>query len=735
VSILTVDRPGAAPSAGDRDTDDGGREIAYQPRRRTFGAPVQVVLAYVVLVVLIPPTYIIGPLGAVGTPATVLALGALVLWGIAVVTPGDYLCRTVVPVRVVTVLLIGTMFVSYALAHMHYIPAVELLASDRAMLQALSWVGIGLLAAEGLRDRDEVYRVLRTLVAVVAIMAMVGLLQFRFGTDLAAWVGRIPGLHANTDLVSIQDRSGFRRPAGTATHPIEFGCVIAMVLPLALHLARFDLVRTTARRWLPLAAIAIGIPVAVSRSAVLAAVVACVVIFVGLEPRLRPRALGAVAAFILATYATTPGLLGTLRSLFVNFNSDTSITYRTSDYKVVGEYIQQSPWFGRGPGTFLSDVYIVLDNQYLMSAIEVGLVGLAVVIVYLLATAFLGRGVRHRSDVPAVRDLGQALAAGSVASAVATVTFDAFSFRMFAGLIPLCLGLAGALWMMQRSGERLIGSDLSLDGGWPALSGFVAPEDRPDPPVDEWREELASAVIDRDSAARMGEAIAPVASVTGSVDETCQDADDDEPAIGNIAGSSGPAAQFEDRDGEVVPPRETDGETAGDGDRVHTHDLRQLFALAGAGIALLVLAILPLTMDRGDGGATATQAEQVSPGRRPAPTTSTTTATMPTVAQPSGVAGRPPRSRGSTPTTRSTPTTTRTAPTTRTSPTTAPSSGRTTLPIPSTPGTTAPTGTTTVTSPATTTTAPPTTTTTPPETTTTTATTTTTTDGTSPAPP
>jgi O-antigen ligase len=730
VSILTVDRPGAAPSAGDRDADDGGREIAHRTGRRTFGAPVQIILTYVVLVVLIPPTYIIGPLGAVGTPATVLALGALVLWGIAVVTPGDYLCRTVVPVRVVTGLLIGTMFVSYALAHMHYMPAVELLASDRAMLQALSWVGIGLLAAEGLRDRDEVYRVLRTLVAVVAIMAIVGLLQFRFGTDLAAWAGRIPGLHANTDLVSIQDRSGFRRPAGTATHPIEFGCVIAMVLPLALHLARFDLVRTTARRWLPLAAIAIGIPVAVSRSAVLAAVVACVVIFVGLEPRLRPRALGAVAAFILATYATTPGLLGTLRSLFVNFNSDTSITYRTRDYKVVGEYIQQSPWFGRGPGTFLSDVYIVLDNQYLMSAIEVGLVGLAVVFAYLLATAFLGRGFRHRSDEPAVRDLGQALAAGSVASAVATVTFDAFSFRMFAGLIPLCLGLAGALWMMQRSGERLIGADRSLDGEWPYLSGFVAPADRPDPPVDEWREELAASIIDRDGATRAGVAIAPVAAVTGSIDETYQDADDDEPAIGRILGSSGPVAQVEDGDGAVVPPLETNGETAEDSDRVHTHDLRQLFALAGAGIALLGLAILPLTMDRGDGGVTATQAEQGWPSRRPAPTTSTTTATMPTVAQPSSVAGRPPRSSGSTPTTR-------TAPTTPRSPTTAASSGGTAPPVPSTPGTTAPTGTTTIPSPETTTTVPPTTTTTPPETTTTTTatTTTTTTAGTSPAPP
>ena len=65
-------------------------------------------------------------------------------------------------------------------------------------------------------------------------------------------------------------------------------------------------------------------------------------------------------------------------------------------------------------------------------------------IAYLLATAFLGRGTRHRTMDPAIRDLGQAMAATSLAGAVAAFTFDAFSFLMFAGFIPLCLGVAGA---------------------------------------------------------------------------------------------------------------------------------------------------------------------------------------------------------------------------------------------------------------------------------------------------
>jgi polysaccharide biosynthesis protein PslJ len=265
----------------------------------------------------------------------------------------------------------------------------------------------------------------------------------------------IPGLHKNAEHFAILERSGFRRPAGTAAHPFEFGSVIAMTLPIAVNLARFDLGRSRARRWLPVAFMAVGIPVAVSRSVILAGAVVLVMILVGLEPRLRPRALGAVAACIVAVYVTSPGLLGTLRNLFVQAGQDNSITLRTDDYTAVMGYVQQSPLIGRGPGTFLPQNYFFLDNQYLLTIVEIGIVGLIVVIGYLFSTAFLGRGVRHRSAEPATRDLGQALAAGSVAAAVVSFTFDSFSFMMFAGYVPLILGIAGALWRIVRDETSL----------------------------------------------------------------------------------------------------------------------------------------------------------------------------------------------------------------------------------------------------------------------------------------
>jgi polysaccharide biosynthesis protein PslJ len=710
VSIVTDRRAGTALSAGAGSTGSRDR-----------GAPVRIIQIYAVLLVLIPPTHIIGPLGAMGTPATVLGVVALMLWGVAVLTPGDYLCRTAVPVRVVMGLLVGTTLLGYAVLHLRHIPGAELLGSDRALLKVLSWAGVALLAAEGLRDRGELYRVLRTLSAAVAVMAVVGLLQFRSGIDLAELVNRIPGLQENAELVSIQDRAGFRRPAGTATHPIEFGCVIAMAFPLALHLARFDVARSPVRRWLPVGAVAVGIPVAVSRSAVLGAVVAAVVIFLGLEPRLRPRALAAAAAFIVVIYATTPGLLGTLRDLFVNAGSDSSITYRTNDYEAVGEYIRQAPWLGRGPGTFLADNYIILDNQYLLSAIEIGLVGLIVVIGYLIATAFLGRGTRHRTKDPAIRDLGQALAATSLASAVAAFTFDGFVFLMFAGFIPLCLGVAGALWTMERAAERPIGVERPLE------------VERWDPP----REAPPVGVLDEPAADRRAEDATPrAADVTDLAGAALAYRSDD-------AGQAGHEQHRADEEFEwltpsveepfVITARSSSGQPrrvrTGD-DRHDTHDLRRVVALIGAGVALAVLAALPFTIDRdrNDPDLAVTRIPPRTPSMpvitstttstatsaRPSDTTSTVPRIIATAQPPPATPVRPLRSDDTTAASSNR----RSAQSPSSSPTSPPVSGPTGT---TTPATVPPT-TTTTTTPTTTTTTPTTTTTTTPTTTTTTTT-------------
>jgi hypothetical protein len=120
VITITDRRPGPVAPAG---TASGGW--------RAIGTPVRLLQLYAVLLVLIPPTQIIEPLGAAGTPATLVGVVALVHWAVAVLTPDEGLARTVVPVRVVVGLLAATVLVRYAVLHLGYVPIGSCSGSSR----------------------------------------------------------------------------------------------------------------------------------------------------------------------------------------------------------------------------------------------------------------------------------------------------------------------------------------------------------------------------------------------------------------------------------------------------------------------------------------------------------------------------------------------------------------------------------------------------------------------------
>src|SRR4029077_18881039 len=120
-----------------------------------------------------------------------------------------------------------------------------------------------------------------------------------------------------------------------------------------------------------------------------------------------------------------------------------SISSRTSDYATVAPFLRHSPWVGRGPGTFAPPKFDMLDNQYLGTLIEMGIIGLVALLIFFVAPAVLARGARRRMTDPGDRLFGQMLAAGSIGMAVAAFTFDGLSFPTFTRLTGLVLGLAG----------------------------------------------------------------------------------------------------------------------------------------------------------------------------------------------------------------------------------------------------------------------------------------------------
>lgn len=411
---------------------------------------VTVLTLFVVLLTGVPAVLVLGPLGAVGTPANMTGLLCLAWWSAGRLVPQLGLTRGPQPIRVGVGLFVVGIVASYAHGSLRPMEVVERSGADRGLLLTAAWCGVALLAADGICCRARLGVLLRRLVWGVAFVAMLGILQFTIGLDLTQFL-RVPGLHENGTADFVQTRV-LRRVAGTATHPIEYGVVLASTLPLALHLARQrrpDERRLTA--WVPVALIAVGVMFSISRSAVIVVSVGALVVLPTWPSRQRRRALALAPVFLVVMRVLVPGLVGTILNLFLLFGQDTSTTARTEDYAAVTGLIEKSPLFGIGFGTYLPVVYQrVLDNQFLLALVETGLVGLLLQVVLLAVGFCTARGARRASSDPTDRDLAQSLAAGLLGLSIAFVTFDALSFPMFAALLFLLLGLTGCLWRLCR---------------------------------------------------------------------------------------------------------------------------------------------------------------------------------------------------------------------------------------------------------------------------------------------
>ena len=406
---------------------------------------VTVLTIFVVLLFAIPANLVVGPLGSAGRPALLLGLGCAWWWLHDRLLPDSGVARGFQPVRLTAALLGGAAVASYAAAFARPIDGIESRAADRGVLALAGLLGVLVLAADGISDRARLDTLLRRVVGAGSVLAGIGVLQFA-GTDVSS-VFRLPFLSEHSEFQQVQVRSEIRRVAGTSGHPIEFGVVLALVFPLALHYA---LHARTARRsaWIPVLLIALAIPMSVSRSGTLALAVTFAAMWVTWPPRLRLRSAVAAVVLAVAMRFAVPGLLGTIRSLFTNLGNDDSVSGRTQDYTVVGRLLSEAPVFGRGYGTLLPDRYLLLDNQYLGSLVETGIVGLVLLVVFFAVGFGTARGARRGADKE-TRSLSQALAGAVLAAMVAAGTFDLLGFVMVAGLTGLLIGCGGALWRLQ----------------------------------------------------------------------------------------------------------------------------------------------------------------------------------------------------------------------------------------------------------------------------------------------
>lgn len=404
--------------------------------------------AYVVLLLALPSRLVIGPLGAGGTPANVLAIAGAAWWLWARAADPERTPTRSHPVRTAMVVFTVCVVVSYVAAMTRVISSDEVSVANTGLLLVIGWLGLVLVADAGLTSMDRVEVLMQRIALGGGLVAALGLLQFatrRAYTDLI----QIPGLVTNQELNPVLTRDLYARPSGTALHPIEFAVSMNTFLPICLHVALTATHLGRIRRWFPVLAIVMAIPFSISRSGI----VGCAVVFLLLLPTWPPARRVAALVFGVLTlgvvFLTVPGMLGTITKLFTGISNDDSALSRTDSYPLAFQFVERSPLIGRGFQTFLPK-YRILDNQYLMLLIEVGVLGLVALLAVWLAAIIAAIAARQRFTDERSRSCAAALMAGVGAPMACLAFVDGFSFPMMSGLAFLAVGLAGAVYSLSR---------------------------------------------------------------------------------------------------------------------------------------------------------------------------------------------------------------------------------------------------------------------------------------------
>ncbi|MGN6404814.1 O-antigen ligase family protein, partial [Sinomonas sp.] len=320
---------------------------------------------------------------------------------------------------------------------------------DTGLLRVAAWCGLFLGAHDGLRTWKSILTMLRRIVVAGTLMATLGLAQFATKNSLLGWFV-MPGMSG--DGIGIDQRGGFVRAAGTASHPLEYGVVLCITLPMAITFAIEDRRRSLVARCLPAAIIATAAVLSVSRSALIAVGVAMAVLAASWTQRQRIVAGIAGIGILGVVYVAVPGMAGTLLGMFTGAAQDSSVASRISGYDVAFGMAGRLPFFGRGFGTLLP-TYVYLDNQYLGIIVELGLFGLAAVLGLFATAIVLPWRARKRAETRLQRQLGAAIAAALASAATSFTFFDALSFPLSACFMFLMLGISGAYWRILRSGD------------------------------------------------------------------------------------------------------------------------------------------------------------------------------------------------------------------------------------------------------------------------------------------
>ncbi|MFE3189512.1 oligosaccharide flippase family protein [Nocardia sp. NPDC059240] len=410
-----------------------------------------------VLCVLIPvlPAYVIpgGPLKSNGAPAKVLAV---MLFGLVVLgflagrreRPG----RRFNPGVVVILTFFFTWVMIYGLGLLHIDDPLIEAAKARAIIALVANVGAALYVFTRIKTSQDRDFVLGALLIGLSFECAVGLLQGISTLDLR-FVFKPPGFIVNAEDLTLTERIGAKRVIGTAQHAIEFSVLAVAAVPLGIYFARNA--RRTGVRVLSALAALLGLaamPAAVSRSGVISLAVALLLYMFFFRVRVIVTAVVALVIAIGAYIVIFPTVVDALWRTITGSADDPSIKHRTEDYAGVSQIFHDHPYFGLG----LGGQPHLLDNEWLQTVVQGGVVGIAAMIV-LSGGAIFGISASLRAARTS-REREQAYMLGAVVAAilVSSTTFDLFYYQQATMLFFIGVALLWTTYGIPLPGQGLL---------------------------------------------------------------------------------------------------------------------------------------------------------------------------------------------------------------------------------------------------------------------------------------
>jgi O-antigen ligase len=427
----------------------------YATRRRITRVDAALLLSLMVILIdLIPFNFILPGTTDVARPGLVVGFFLFAWWVLARFAP--HLSMTgPQPLRWAVLIFMMSALLSYAVGFTRGLTSMEANGADRRMLFFCILSGAILGAADGVPNWLRLRSVVSAMVWCGGIVASIGVIQYMTGLDITQYL-IFPGLQSKGWAPGFLMRGSSYRVASTTAHFIELSAMLAVCLPLAIHAARFAVGR--ARRTLAMVSaliIATGIAATLSRTGIIAVVLMmlCLVPVWGWRMRYN---MGFVTLSLLAVMAVaSPGMIRTFFNLFNDAGSDSSVSARTEDYPVVFHYVGLSPWLGRGTGTWIPPQYRILDNQWLVTLLDTGIVGVVVMLSLHMTGIVLAYKALRRSTIEEDKHLCAALISTQVIAIAVAATFDSLSFSTYATMMAVSLGMCGAVWRLTHPARQV----------------------------------------------------------------------------------------------------------------------------------------------------------------------------------------------------------------------------------------------------------------------------------------